>query len=315
MAEEPRKKVFDGKSYINLTQGYELLPSSQRCPGGRGKWMHRLSTLKIPASACIYTSSDDDSIRVDQTSGQSKTVWIPETVWKAVVKRVPINADQSWTKDLFGPNGYVNREMFAGLVDSRYDNLVPKAGPADRFATELSKLLPSEPMQMLSNGITYIHPAIADYIAIRYDAVFAARFAVRTKRAREECYGLAAEHDMALHRVSSDGRGTGNKEADVMRRLMESTGGEHSIQVPGATRSYQADIVTATHVIEIKAAKSITIAAHALGQCSWYCRQFHGKLPRVHLFGSSHEIEKCQDDAHLNSLAVQMSVEITFEVV
>jgi hypothetical protein len=144
--------------------------------------------------------------------------------------------------------------------------------------------------------------------------VFAAKACTWLARAKAECCGVADEHQVALHEVTAEEKG-GDMEVDVRRRLMLVTGGEHSVTIPSGHGTYKADIVTDTHLIEVKRAKDITRVAHAIGQCSWYSAFFPNKKARVHLFGSTEEVEVCQACQHLAGVASRNNVEMTFEII
>ena len=310
-----RTRNIAGTDYVDLSSNYKLLPSSRRTRESQHpQWTKRLVALGVPSSACIYTSWDDDNVSVDSRSSK-KRIWIPKSVWNQIVECLPVTPDPGWFKGLVRADGYVNLSIFAGMLGARTDDLVSAnlKTPIRRFLTELSKVRPDEPGELYSDGVRWIHPSVADYLATRRDPAFAARVSQWLVRAKKECHGVADEHQAALQRVTSDGSGN-EKEVDVRRRLMDTTGGNHSVPVHRASGNYAADIVTSTHLIEVKSAKDITKAAHAIGQCSWYSGFFPGKQARVHLFGTAEGMKECQACEHLARVATMNKVEMTFEV-
>ena len=267
------------------------------------RWHRRLSHLKIPTTACIFTDIDNFETVVNSSTPGSKLCWLPLSMWESLFDGKPIQLDTTLFKKMVASDGYVNVTMLSDLLGTRSSNI---QATCHTFGVELRKVLHSGEVFRWTNGEKYAHPAWVYYALSQSNKSIAARAMLLLSQVTS----LSSQEIIA-----NLGPPPIRVERDVRTRLMLSTGGEHSVVLLPDRKSYKADIVTDSHLIEVKSAKNITTVAQAIGQCAWYGQFYPDKSLRVHVFGSGEEIRRCRECPNVAHVAAANRVELTYEEV
>ena len=296
-------KLFRNIRYIDFTHAHDLLPPRIRSASNIPRWGHRLVHLNIPTTACVFTDVDNLEIVLRSSTPGNKLCWLPLSIWQSLIDEQPIQLDTRMFKDMVASDGYVNIRMLSDLLGTRPSSM---QSSCRSFEVELRKVLHSGMVFKWADGDKYAHPAWAYFFLSQSNKSIAARAMLLLSQVSSlSAQEIIANIDPPPTRV----------ERGVRTRLMQSTGGEHSVVLLAGSKSYKADIVTDSHLIEVKSAKNITSVAQAIGQCAWYGQFYPGKKLRVHIFGSDAEIKRCQDCPHVARVAETNGVEITCEII
>ena len=229
-------------------------------------------------------------------------------MWDLVRTNRPIRlSDIPRVENLIRPSdGYVDVKKLCSL-GRRY--VWRALGSANSFAIALEAEV-KKPVIVKSDDLrTWVHPRLADFIALSGNVDFAVAATRWMQVAREWSGAVESERTHLLHRVAEE-NSRQRREHSVRDKLHLDVGGRKEVALPGLI----CDIVTDSTVIEIKHARCLVEAASAIGQVSMYQAWFPTKAKRVHLFGTMHEIDACRKSSSLGQLALHNSVEVTYEV-
>lgn len=154
------------------------------------------------------------------------------------------------------------------------------------------------------NRGTWVHPRVATHLAQWISNDFAACVSGWVEEAKRTCPAVATEYNEEMGQLQAD-TGT-HMEIEIKNRLAKELNGITEVQsVHGPI-----DIVTSQEVIEVKRANRYT---HALGQVLGHSVQYPNMSKRIHLFGTSQELDDFCTKAR--DLYKRHSVKLSYEVV
>ena len=303
---------FKGCNWVEITKAYFQLPSSLQISDK--KWDRRLAALGIP-DAIIRRSIPGDISTLPTSSKERKSIWVPEDLWCAIREGRSVEIRNiSNVSDLVRPqDGFVDLTKMLSLGGGRRVDHVTASSIFQQFTSRLAgetnmDVCVKDPV----TGRRWVHPRLADFVAMRSDVDFAIKATSWLDAAKRAIPGIAQQHSDAMQQLSTKSA-RGAQETEVKKRLHALIGGFKELMGPGT----RYDIVTHKAVIEVKRGKSLVNVAHAIGQVALYHRLLgeEGKEKRVHVFGSQEEISRCKDNSELHDLAGTLAVLLDFEVV
>jgi hypothetical protein len=234
---------------------------------------------------------------------------VPTKLWKAILEGRKITRDDlPAIPDLIRSDGFVDLGKLCSLGAKRIDD-IKESKPFKKFAVGLARELKIE--VIIHGFVTWIHPRLADFVAFHSSVEFALSATAWMDAAKKHVQGVSHDHRDSMNRIATDNAFRIQKEHRVRDKLQSVIGGD--VEVVG--RGTRSDIVTNDVVVEVKHAKCITSAAHAIGQVVINQKVHPDKSKRVHLFGTEIEVKRCQESKHLLEFANDNGVSITFETI
>lgn len=300
-------QTYRGVEYVDVRVENSLLPESKKLSAVGDKWDRVLLRVGIPFAVCRYTELNDVN-RLKFGRGSCKSIWVPKTIWERVRSNQPVRlTDIPEVDELVRPDdGYVDAKKLCSLDRKPVYHALKSV---KKFSDALETEVKTPVIIKDSFERTWIHPRLADCIAMSGSVEFAVAATRWIQVARHKDDEIAMEHTRLLQNAAKENV-RDHREVAVRDKLHMVVGGLKEVELPGM----RCDIVTDSTVIEVKHALCLVEAASAIGQVSLYKAWFPSKAKRVHLFGSEQEVDTCRKCSSLANLALHNGVEVTYEI-
>lgn len=313
---EPWLVTIDGVEYVDIVDRSECVPTLVKF---HEKWDRRLARVGIHMAVCHYSALGD--VTIPWTPGlvhlrSRKSIWVPKTMWDAVLAgRDIVRSDIPPVVGLVRGDGSIDLKKLCSLCGHRrVDNVLSSKAVKD-FAAGLSESLGGDDVIVRANNSEWIHPRLADFIALRSSTEFAIKATGWIDAARRHMMWVTEERTDMYQALVSEAMVGGQREKKVRDRLLRAlTGDGGGGVVEWFAEGIRCDIVTDDTLVEVKHARNLVSVASAIGQVSLYHQWHADKKKRVHVFGTATEIEKCRASEAISTLAHHNGVELTFEI-